>query len=394
MRLSCRTRQLGERMTTPLADKIKALIKAHGPISVTDYFSLCLADPEHGYYRVHEPFGREGDFTTAPEISQLFGEMIGIFLVHAWQQHCKPEGAVIAEIGPGRGTMMADMLRVVRRLAPELYASAGVHLVETSERLRKIQSETLAAHGNKVEWHASFETLPEGFLLLAANELFDAIPIRQFVRTAQGFRERMVGLDANDELTFAAGVAGIDPSLLPTPAQGVAEGTIFEIAPARDAVMSALCERLKISGGTAVIIDYGHLATGYGDTLQAVRNHEYDPPLANPGRADLTSHVDFEQLARRAWRQKCVVFGQIELQFVPERHVFRPHLPLGRKRRLSRSFGLLRRRRIGERVASVKQQAGERQQRPQHRNARSAANAESPEPNSHQRVQHRTSTTS
>ncbi|MFK0273750.1 class I SAM-dependent methyltransferase [Ensifer sp. NPDC090286] len=287
-------------MTTPLADKIKALIKAHGPISVTDYFSLCLADPEHGYYRVHEPFGKEGDFTTAPEISQLFGEMIGIFLVHAWQQHGKPEGAVLAEIGPGRGTMMADMLRVVRRLAPDLYASAGVHLVETSERLRKVQSETLAAHGHKVEWHTSFETLPEGFLLLAANELFDAIPIRQFVRTAQGFRERMVGLDADDELTFAVGVAGIDPDLLPTPAQGIAEGTIFEIAPARDAVMSALCERLKVSGGTAVIIDYGHMATGYGDTLQAVLDHEYDPPLASPGRADLTSHVDFEQLARRA----------------------------------------------------------------------------------------------
>ncbi|MDK1387186.1 class I SAM-dependent methyltransferase [Sinorhizobium sp. 8-89] len=296
-------------MTNPLADKIKALIKANGPISVTDYFSLCLADPQHGYYRTREPFGRAGDFTTAPEISQLFGEMIGIFLVHAWQQHGCPEPAIIAEIGPGRGTMMSDMLRVIRRLAPDLYQSGSVHLVETSERLQKVQAEALADHKDKVHWHASFETLPAGFLLLAANELFDAIPIRQFVRTTQGFRERMVGLDAGGELTFAAGVAGIDPSFLPSPAQSVSEGTIFEIAPARDAVMAALCERLRAGGGTAIIIDYGHLATGYGDTLQAVREHRYDPPLANPGRADLTSHVDFEQLAHRAKMEGVQVNG-------------------------------------------------------------------------------------
>lgn len=287
-------------MTNPLADKIEALIRTNGPIRVTDYFSLCLADPQHGYYRVREPFGRAGDFTTAPEISQLFGEMIGIFLVHAWQQHGTPGDAIIAEIGPGRGTMMSDMLRVIRRLAPALYRTATVHLVETSDRLRRLQAETLAEHEGKVRWHESFDSLPSGFLLLAANELFDAIPIRQFVRTAQGFRERMVGLDAEGRLTFAAGIAGIDPALLPSPAPAVAEGTIFEISPARDAVMAALCERLRAGGGTAIIIDYGHLATGYGDTLQAVRNHEYDPPLANPGLADLTSHVDFEQLASRA----------------------------------------------------------------------------------------------
>lgn len=296
-------------MTNPLADKIKALIKAHGPISVTDYFSLCLADPQHGYYRVREPFGTAGDFTTAPEVSQLFGEMIGIFLVHAWQQHGAPQPAIIAEIGPGRGTMMSDILRVVRRIAPDLYDGAEVHLVETSKRLREAQAATLADHRGKVHWHESFDALPSGFLLLAANELFDAIPIRQFVRTTQGFRERMVGLDAGEELTFAAGVAGIDPTLLPAPAQAVAEGIIFEIAPARDAVMAALCERLRADGGTAVIIDYGHLATGYGDTLQAVRNHQYDPPLAHPGQADITSHVDFEQLVCRARAEGVQVNG-------------------------------------------------------------------------------------
>ena len=287
-------------MTTLLAEKIKAIILANGPISVTDYFSLCLADPEYGYYKTREPFGRSGDFITAPEISQLFGEMMGIFLVQAWQRHGEPSPVNIAEIGPGRGTMMADVLRVIAKLSPALYEAATVHLVETSERLQKVQSQTLVAHRFKISWHDSFDTLPDGFLLLVANELFDAIPIRQFVKTAQGFRERLVGLDADGELTFAAGVASIDPALLPPAAATAAPGTIFEIAPARDAVMAAVCERIKASGGTAAIIDYGHMATGLGETLQAVREHQFDPPLKHPGDADITSHVDFEQLARRA----------------------------------------------------------------------------------------------
>ncbi|MFD1329561.1 class I SAM-dependent methyltransferase [Mycoplana ramosa] len=284
-------------MSTPLARKIKALIHTHGPISVTDYFSLCLADPEHGYYRTREPFGREGDFVTAPEVSQLFGEMLGVFMVHAWQKHGMPQGVRFAEIGPGRGTMMADMLRVVARLAPALYDSASFHLIETSERLRAVQKQTLGTHAERVTWHDSFDQLPVGPLLLAANELFDAIPIRQFVRTQNGFRERMVGLDADGELAFAAGVAGIDPALLPEGHKSQPIGAIFEYAPAREAVMAAISERLRDHGGTALVIDYGHVASGFGDTLQAVLRHGFDPPLAHPGEADLTSHVDFERLA-------------------------------------------------------------------------------------------------
>ncbi|PYE37546.1 SAM-dependent MidA family methyltransferase [Rhizobium sp. PP-F2F-G38] len=286
-------------MTTPLTDKIKAIILATGPISVTDYFALCLADPEHGYYRTREPFGQSGDFITAPEISQLFGELIGMFLFEAWRRHGQPEAVAIAEIGPGRGTMMGDILRVLSRLSPELYEKATVHLVETSERLQKVQSQTLVAHKFKIDWHESFEEIPDSFLLLVANELFDAIPIRQFVKTEQGFRERMVGLDAQDNLCFTAGVATIDPDLLP-PGDKLPLGTIFEVAPARDAVMAAISARLKRTDGSALIIDYGHMATNYGDTLQAVRAHQFDPPLAHPGEADITSHVDFEQLARRA----------------------------------------------------------------------------------------------
>lgn len=287
-------------MTTPLARRIKSMIRLNGPLSVTDFFSLCLADPEHGYYKSREPFGRSGDFITAPEVSQLFGEMLGVFIVHAWQRHGAPTAARLVEIGPGRGTMMSDILRVVRRIAPPLYETMQVHLVETSPRLTTIQKETLAAHGGKIAWHGSFDEVPEGFLLLVANELFDAIPIRQFVRTAQGFRERVVSLDADDNLAFSVGVSGIDPGLLPPFPERQPIGTIVEVSPAREAVMTAICQRLSASGGTALAIDYGHLVSGYGDTLQAMRNHAFDPVLASPGEADLTSHVDFESLVKTA----------------------------------------------------------------------------------------------
>jgi SAM-dependent MidA family methyltransferase len=283
---------------TPLAEKIRAIIRINGPISVADYFALCLADPEYGYYKTRDPFGRRGDFVTAPEISQLFGEMIGIFLVHAWQKHLMPSRAVrIAELGPGRGTMMADILRVVAKLAPELYEIATVHLIETSPTLTGIQAETLVDHREKVHWHQTFDAMPAGFLLLVGNEFFDAVPIRQFVKTSSGFRERLVGLDKNNELTFAAGVTGVDPALLPPHYREAPQGAIAEVAPARSAVMQAIADRLFDSGGSALFIDYGHLKSGFGDTLQAVFRHEFDPPLANPGEADLTSHVDFAALA-------------------------------------------------------------------------------------------------
>jgi SAM-dependent MidA family methyltransferase len=285
---------------TPLAKKIKAIIRTGGPISVTDYFALCLADPEFGYYRTREPFGSFGDFITAPEISQLFGEMVGVFMVHAWQQHGTPQDIRMVEIGPGRGTMMADMLRVIKRIAPDLFEGLAVHLVETSERLRGVQRVTLEAYSTKISWHDSFDDVPQGFCLIAANELFDAIPIRQFVKVPTGFRERLIGLDADDQLSFAVGVATVDPSLLPAPAAAIPDGTIFELAPARQAVMQTLCERLLRDGGTALVIDYGSMVTSFGDTLQAVLNHDFDPPFAHPGEADLTSHVDFEDLAKVA----------------------------------------------------------------------------------------------
>ena len=289
-------------MTTPLGEKIVDIIRLNGPMPVADYFALCLGDPQHGYYRTRDPFGRGGDFITAPEISQLFGELIGVFMILAWRAHGRPDPFRLVEMGPGRGTMMADALRTIVKLAPEMADGSTVHLVETSDRLRQVQRETLAKCGIDVDWHDMLQAVPSGPMLLVANELFDAIPIRQFIKTASGFRERVVGIDENGTLDFAAGAARLDPQILP-PAADPEPGAVFEIAPAREAIMSSIASRLVADGGSALVIDYGHWHTALGDTLQAVRKHRFDDILAHPGEADLTSHVDFEALARAALAQ-------------------------------------------------------------------------------------------
>nr|WP_272210178.1 SAM-dependent methyltransferase [Marinicella sp. W31]MDC2876042.1 SAM-dependent methyltransferase [Marinicella sp. W31] len=174
-------------MTTPLGNKIKTMIETGGPMPVSTYFTLCLADPDHGYYRTRDPLGRSGDFTTAPEISQLFGELIGIFLIQAWQQHGRPQQTVLIEGGPGRGTMMADVLNVIAKLSPDLYNGLSVTLMETSLPLRARQAETLKCHADRIGWIDNLVEAPEGFTLFVANELFDAIATRQFVKAGSGF---------------------------------------------------------------------------------------------------------------------------------------------------------------------------------------------------------------
>lgn len=285
---------------TPLAEKIVNLIQQSGPLRISDYFAMCLADPDHGYYQTRDPFGQEGDFVTAPEISQLFGEMIGVCLVQAWHAQGSPANTRIVEMGPGRGTLMSDALRVISRLAPDLYSGATVHLVETSKRLRDVQRQTLVRIKQRIVWHDTFEEIPSGFTLMVANELFDAIPIRQFVKTPQGFHERLVGLDDAGALSFGLGPGAFDATVLPIEESRVPDGETFEIAPARTAIMQAVASKLVRDGGTALTIDYGHLVTGFGDTLQAVYQHQFDPPLHRPGEADLTSHVDFQALAEAA----------------------------------------------------------------------------------------------
>ncbi len=287
---------------TRLAGRIKDLIVAGGPISVADYMAMCLFDPEDGYYTTREPFGVEGDFTTAPEISQMFGEIVGVWLTAAWQALGRPLPATIAEIGPGRGTLMKDLLRTIRRLEPEFASGSQIALIEASPRLVEVQRRTLGEWSDRAAWLSSVDELLANPLFLVGNELFDAIPVRQFVKTPGGWRERMVGLDEAGDLSFFAGMASLDDTLLPAGSADAPEGSIFEVAPARSAVMTGIAGHIAKAGGAGLFFDYGHLASGLGDTLQAVRWHAYDPVLAHPGEADLTSHVDFEVLAREAER--------------------------------------------------------------------------------------------
>ncbi|HVY21565.1 MAG TPA: class I SAM-dependent methyltransferase [Bauldia sp.] len=279
---------------TPLAEKMAALIRASGPITVADYMTMCLADPEYGYYMRREPFGRTGDFITAPEISQIFGELIGLWCVAVWEMMGGPRRFVLAELGPGRGTLMADMLRTAK-IKPDFLRAADIHLVEMSPRLRDVQREKLSASGLPLHWHGNVADLPPGPAIVIANEFFDALPVRQFQWIDKRWNERVVGLSDAGALTFGLMPVDQRPAGVPLP-----DGAIIEASPAGKAVMTTLAERLKRSGGAALIVDYGAAQPGTGSTLQAVRAHNYDDPLATPGEADVTAHVDFAALARAA----------------------------------------------------------------------------------------------
>jgi len=279
---------------TPLGDIIRQRIAATGPISIADYMTECLLHPRYGYYTTRDPLGAAGDFTTAPEISQMFGELVGLALAQCWQDQGAPGAFTLAEPGPGRGTLMADILRATRGV-PGFHAAANLHLIEASPALRRIQQETLADHDPV--WIDDIGALPEAPMFLVANEFFDALPIRQFQRDGQHWRERMVGL-RDGQLAFgqdaAAPHAGLAPRLADTK-----PGDIVEInAPAR-AIAETIANRIARHGGAALIIDYGDWRS-QGDTLQALCNHAFEHPLAHPGQADLTAHVDFEALAQAA----------------------------------------------------------------------------------------------
>ena len=250
---------------TPLERALRERIQAEGPISVEAYMEACNSF----YYATRDPLGVRGDFTTAPEISQMFGELVGAALADCWKRARAPVEAVYAELGPGRGTLAADALRVLR--------SAGfageVHFVETSPVLRDAQRASVP----DPHWHESIDDVPRAPLLLVANEFLDALPIRQHI---DGIERRVM---------IAAGGLAFDR-----------DGTVVETSPARDDAVAAIARRLVDHGGAALLIDYGHVRSATGDTLQAVRGHRFAPVLANPGEQDLTSHVDFEAAARVA----------------------------------------------------------------------------------------------
>lgn len=280
---------------TPLHAGLAARISQTGPITVAEYMTECLTHPVHGYYTTRDPLGAAGDFTTAPEISQMFGELIGLFLVETWDNQGRPSPFTIAELGPGRGTLMADALRATARVAG-FHDAMQIALVEVSPELKSMQSRAL--EGYEPTWCDSVHALASmpGPLFVVANEYFDALPIRQFVRDGAMWRERMIGLDAN---TLAWGLA--PPTALPVFADrsDIADGGLVEWCEpaARDA--ATLGHMIAERGGVALVVDYGDWRTN-GDTFQAVCGHRFAAPLAAPGEADLTAHVDFEALAKAA----------------------------------------------------------------------------------------------
>lgn len=285
---------------------IRRQIGLQGPITVAQYMELCLAHPDHGYYRKQDPFGRGGDFVTAPEISQMFGELLGLWVVAAWQDLGEPAPFTLAELGPGRGTLMADALRAAAQV-PAFDSAARLHLVETSPVLRARQSAALDEA--RPVWHDDVTTLPDGPMIVLANEFFDALPIRQFQRTADGWHERLVGLAANDALRFTLSPPQLINPLVPDSLKNAPIGSLVEICPAGLTIAGYLAERVVSADGAALIIDYGHPASAPGETLQAVKDQAYHDPLADPGDADLTAHVDFGALAGAAKAMGARVYG-------------------------------------------------------------------------------------
>ncbi len=275
---------------SPLERSLRARIQAVGPLPVEAVMAEALA----AYYHSRDPLGALGDFTTAPEISQMFGEMLGLWAVVGWQQMGAPLPLKLVEIGPGRGTLMADALRAIA-MAPPLAQGIEVHLVETSPALRARQRQSLA--NLDVVWHDRVEDVPPGPAIILANEFLDALPVRQAVKTADGWRERMVGL-ADGRLAFLPG-APVAPDH-PLATADAPEGAIVEWAPAAVAVVQSIGRRLAEQGGLALFLDYGPAESGLGESLQAVKAHDYHPVLEDLGEADLTAHVDFAAAARAA----------------------------------------------------------------------------------------------
>lgn len=275
---------------TALAEDLRALIASEGPIPVDRYMALALGHPRHGYYMTRDPFGAGGDFVTAPEISQVFGELVGVWAAEAWAAMGRPAAVRLVELGPGRGTLMADLLRAARSL-PAFHAALSVHMVETSPHLAARQRQALAAAGVPAAWHRDLAEVPAGPTILIANEFLDALPVRQFIMTERGWRERVIGLSGGS-LAFGLAADPVPPALVPERLRAAEPGAACEIRPAQDALAAGLAARNAPLAG--LFVDYGHIGSAHGETLQAVKDHRFVDPLTEPGEADLTAHVDFE----------------------------------------------------------------------------------------------------
>ena len=298
---------------TPLGQVIADMIVADGPMPIDRFMALALGHNEHGYYMGRDPFGRTGDFITAPEVSQMFGELIGIWVAAGWQMMDAPGSWNLIELGPGRGTLMADLVRACS-VMPGLRDGMKVHMVEMSPALKVVQGETMKRAGIEVQWHDRLEDVPDAPSLIIANEFFDALPVRQLQAQSGRWHERVVGLDADNALVFGLASDAVAQAMVPSwagDAASAGDGAIAEISPVRDAVAREVGRRVAKEMGAALIIDYGHVKSATGDTLQAIAKHQFADILSQPGKADVTTHVDFEALAGALSADGARVYGPV-----------------------------------------------------------------------------------
>jgi len=295
---------------TALGTRIAAAIEAQGPMTIAQFMTLALLDPKEGYYATRDPL--RVDFITAPEVSQMFGELVGLWLAQAWADQGRPARPILVELGPGRGSLMRDALRAMK-LVPNFRGQVEVVLVEASPVLESIQQAALEGIDVPIRSVASFEEIPKDRpLFLIANEFFDALPIRQFVKTERGWCERMVTLDSAGALAFAVSPVPIPSANLPPNRDGAPMGGVYETSPAGEALAEEIGHRIAHLGGAALIVDYGYDAPGFGETLQAVTGHQFADVLAAPGTRDLSAHVDFTALGDAAVRCGASVCGPVE----------------------------------------------------------------------------------
>jgi NADH dehydrogenase [ubiquinone] 1 alpha subcomplex assembly factor 7 len=288
-------------------DLLKRRIAANGPISAAEFMRLALADRATGYYTTRDPLGARGDFITAPEISQMFGELIGLWCVDLWEKTGMPDPFLLVELGPGRGTLMADALRAAR-VRPRFLEAMRLHLVEISGPLRAEQKKRLERYAPT--WHDDLTDLPDGRTIIIANEFLDALPVHQFQMTDHGWRERAVAVSEN-VLAWAQMPAGPQLALLPAAHRAANPGDIAEVCPAALSLSGAIGARLARDGVAALFIDYGPAVSGLGGTLQALKAHRPVDPLLEVGAADLTAHVDFAAIADAARSAGARVHGPV-----------------------------------------------------------------------------------
>lgn len=291
---------------------IKSIIKAQGPLTIAQYMAICLSDSEHGYYIKNIPLGKEGDFITSPEISQMFGELLGIWSATMWQNMDMPDDIAIVELGPGKGTLMSDFLRGTENV-PGFHDSISVHLVEISPALKEAQKKTLEDFDIDIEWHQTFSEIPKKPSIIIGNEFFDALPIHQFVKTVGGWREKMVVETEDGILNFSLSPTETTScALIPENLRNSPEDSVVEVCPSMIVIAQEIAAHIIENGGVALFIDYGYEESLLKSTFQAVKDHKFHDPLQNPCEADLTTFVDFSAIKKVAKENKINVHGCID----------------------------------------------------------------------------------